>query len=194
MRAVCVFAVIVSVALPVAAAEEVPEQPDIFAGTIGNAVITLVVFGLVIVVLGKYAWPPILHALNEREARIRAALENAQREREEADRLLAEYERKIEAARQEAAAIVEAGRRNAEEVARRIQEQARRDGAQMVERARREIQLAADAAKHEVYDLAAELAVEVAGRIIRKELAPGDHRALVAESLSEMRASAVKLN
>ncbi|HQL53951.1 MAG TPA: hypothetical protein PLQ87_04530, partial [Phycisphaerae bacterium] len=56
-------------------------------------------------------------------------------------------------------------------------------------RARREIQLATDSARKELHDEASELAVRVAGRILRKELAAADHRALVAEALAEMQAA-----
>ena len=170
------------------------EEPSIFAGNLGNALWTLIIFGLVVVVLGKYAWGPILNVLNERERKIRESLEAARREREEAERLLEKYTQQIEQARSEASKIVEAGRKNGEEAARRIQEQARQEAAEIVERARHEIELATEAAKREVYDLAAELAVEVAGRIIKKELKPEDHKALVAESIERMKAGGAELN
>lgn len=169
-------------------------EPDIFAGSIGNFIITLIVFAIVIVVLGKFAWPHVLSLLNEREKRIRDSLEDAKREREEAERVLEKYTRQIEQARDEAAVIVDRGRRNAGEVGRRIQDEARQEATGMIERAKREIQLATDTAKKEVYDAAAELAVDVAGRIIRKELSAQEHKDLVDESLGRMRAEDTKLN
>jgi F-type H+-transporting ATPase subunit b len=175
-----------TLAMPVLAAEE--GGPDIFAGGIGNALVTLIVFGAVVYILGKYAWPPLMRVLAEREQSIRESLQNAKREREEAGRVLEKYTQQIEQARTEASAIVDAGRRNAADVSQRIQEEARQEGAHLIERARREIRLATDAAKKDIYDLAAELAVDVAGRIIRKELSGHDHRALVEESLARMRA------
>ena len=170
------------------------EQKSIFEGSIGNFIFTLIIFGLVIFILGKFAWGPILNVLNEREKRIRESLEAAQRDRDESERVLEKYTQQLEQARTEAAGIIERGRKNAEEVGRRVQEQAREEGAQMVERARREIQLATDAAKKEVYDIAAELAVDVAGRIIKKELSAEDHKGLVSESLERMRDENAKLN
>jgi F-type H+-transporting ATPase subunit b len=176
------------------AAEPGGESPNLFAGTIGNAVVTLIVFGLVIFILGKFAWPHLMHVLAEREQTIRESLEDARREREQAEELLEKYRQQIEQARVEATEIVDAGRRNAEDVARRVQEEGRREAAEMVERAQREIQLAADAAKKDIYDLSAELAVDVARRIIRKELSSEDHEDLVAESLERMRERDAKLN
>jgi F-type H+-transporting ATPase subunit b len=178
-------------AAPVLAAEG---EPSIFAGGIGNAIITLIIFVSVVLILGKYAWPPLMRVLAEREQTIRESLEDARRERQAAEALLEKYTEQIDAARGEASGIVDAGRRNAEEVARRVQEEARKEAGETVDRALREIQLATDSAKKEVYDLAAELAVDVAGRIIRKELSPEEHNELVAESLQRMRDEDAKLN
>ena len=170
------------------------ESPDIFAGGIGNAIVTLIVFAAVVFILGKYGWPPLLRVLSDREKAIRDSLEQAKADREEAERVLEKYTRQIEQARNDASRIIEQGRRNAEDAARRVHDQARADAADMVTRAKREIQLATDTAKKEVYDVAAELAVDVAGRIIHKELSPADHRELVAESLARMKAEDRKLS
>lgn len=176
-----------SSAVPALAAEG--EGPSIFHGGIGNTIITLIIFGIVVYVLGAKAWPQLLKTLEEREQLIRGAMETARREREESEKLLAEYRRQIDRAREEATAIVEEGRRDADAVRRRIQEEARREADEMIARARREIRLAADDAIKELYDRTAELAVQVASGIIRKELRPEDHRALVAESLNRMESS-----
>lgn len=170
------------------------EQSNIFAGSIANAIITLVIFLLVVWVLGKFAWPPVLQALNDREATIRRQLEEAKAEREAATKLLTDYQAQLDKAREEASAIVAEGRRDAETTARRIQDEARRESEETIARARREIQLATDTARKELHDEAAELAVRVARRVVRKELAPADHKELVAEALREMAATGGKLN
>jgi F-type H+-transporting ATPase subunit b len=169
-------------------------KASIFAGGIGNAIITLIIFGTVVAVLGSKAWPAVARALEERERAIRDSLEAARREREQAEQLLKQYEQQLHKARDEATAIVEEGRRDAEVVRRRIQEEARREAEEMTARARREIQLATDAAVKELYDRTAELATQVAAGIIRKVLSAEDHRALVDESLERMKADAAKLN
>lgn len=162
------------------------EKATVFAGGIGNALVTLVIFGIVVYVLGTRAWPPLLAALNEREKTIRSSIENARREREESAKLLAQYQVQLDKARQEATAIVEEGRRDAEVVRRKLNDDARREADETIARAKREIQLATDAAIKELYDKTADLAVQVAGGIIRKELKADDHRALVKESLERM--------
>jgi F-type H+-transporting ATPase subunit b len=156
---------------------------------VGNALFTFVVFITVIVILGTFAWKPLLQLLNERERTIHDALVDAKREREEADKLLAQYREQIERAREEATSIVEEGKRDAEAARQRIHTEARQEADQMIERARREIQLATDAAVKELYDRTADVAVDVASKVIRKELSPGDHAELVQESLDRIKQS-----
>jgi F-type H+-transporting ATPase subunit b len=170
------------------AAEEGGET-NIFNADIGNFIFTLIIFGAVVYILRKFAWKPLLDVLSKRETTIREAIEAAQRERAAAERLLTEYKVQLDKAREESAVLVTEGRHAAEAVARRVHEQARRESEEILARARREIQLAADSARKELHDEAAELAVRVAGRIIQKQLSAADHRALVAESLKEMQAS-----
>jgi len=180
---------------PALAAGEHGDDTNIFNADIGNFVFTLIIFGLVVLVLGKTLWKPLLNVLNEREKTIREALESAKREREQAAKLLADYQARLDQARVEAGALVEEGRRDAAATRQRILEQVHKDTAQLTERARKDIQLASDAAIKDLYDRTAELATDVAGRVLRKQLSPADHTRLVAESITEIRAGGkAKLN
>lgn len=161
-----------------------------FAGDIGNALWTVVIFVLVLVVLGKFAWKPILTGLQARESYILESLEKAKSERETAEARLKEYEARLAQARTEATAIVDEGRRDAEVLKTRILEEARREAEQERERTKREIRIATDTATKELYSLSARLATDLAGRIIRKELTPQDHERLIAESIQELSAAA----
>lgn len=156
---------------------------------IGNVIVTLVVFIAVIAILGKFAWPVVLNVLNERERTIRESLESAKRERESAEQLLAEYRKQLDRARAEAAGIVEQGRQDAEAARQRILDEARAETQDMTQRAKREIALATDAAVKELYDQTAELSVQIASRVIGKELATDDHRRLIDEAINEIRES-----
>lgn len=157
-----------------------------FAGDVGNAIWTIIIFVLVVVVLGKFAWGPILSALQKREDFIRESLDHAKKDREQAEARLKEYSDKIEAARAEASAIVEEGRRDAEVLKAKIDENAKNEADATLERAKREIELAKDTAIKELYDRTANLATDVASRIIRKEMNAADHERLVAESIAEL--------
>lgn len=167
-------------------ASEAGGESNLFAGDIGNAVWTLLIFLLVIVVLGKFAWGPLLETLQRREETIRESLESARRDREAAETRLAEYERKLEAAKAEATAIVDEGRRDAEVVKRQIEQQARDEAEKIVGRARREIQIAQQTAVREIYVTSARLATDLASRIIGREVEAEDHERLIAESIDSI--------
>ena len=178
-------AAIAAVAVP---AESPEAANNVFAGDIGNALWTVVIFVLVLVVLGKFAWGPLLAGLQAREAYIREALETARRDRKEAESRLREYEEKLAASRTEATAIIDEGRRDAEAVRRKIEEHAREESAKMIERARREIDAAATEATRQLYGLSAHLATELAARIIGRELDARDHERLIEESIADISA------
>lgn len=162
-------------------------KSNIFAGDLGNVIWTTVVFGIVVVILGRKAWPPLIQALNERENFIRQSQEQAKKLKEEADKLLADYKAQLDRARLEASAIVDEGRRDAEVVRKQIQEQARKESDEMVARAKREIKLATDAAITELYDRASTVAIDLAGGLIRKSLNTDEHRRLAKEALEQIR-------
>ena len=169
-----------------AAGEEHGESPSLFAGDLGNAFWTLLIFVLLLVVLGRFAWKPILTALQKREEFIHDSLAQAKKDREEAEARLADYTTKLDKARQEATAIVEEGRRDAEVVRRKIHDDANREGTDIIERAKKEIALARDSAVRELYEVSGSLATELAGKIIRKQLSAADHEQLIKESIDEL--------
>jgi len=157
-----------------------------FAGDVGNAIWTVVIFLLVVFVLGKFAWRPILTALQKREQYILDSLAQAKKDRDEAARQLQEYSDKLHQARADATAIVEEGRRDAEAVRHRIEEHAKDEAQAMLERAKREIGIARDTAVKELYTLSARVATDMASRIIRKELDGKEHERLISESIGEL--------
>jgi F-type H+-transporting ATPase subunit b len=171
-------------ALPALAAEGAGEaQPSLFAGDLGNSFWTILIFVLVLVVLGKFAWGPILSTLQARESFIHEALAKAKADRDAAEARLKQYEERLAGARAEATAIVDEGRRDAEVVKRKIEAAAKVEADKMIDRARREIQIATVTATRELYDLSARLATDMAARVIGRELSAKDHERLIAEAI-----------
>jgi F-type H+-transporting ATPase subunit b len=186
MRALTVLITTLALAAPAAAQEHEAAANNPFAGDFGNALWTVIIFVLVLVVLGKFAWGPILKGLQARESFILESLEKAKKERDEADARMKLYEDKLAQARTEVTAMVDEGRRDAEVVKRKILEEARQEAEKERERTKREIQLATDTATKQLYALSARMATDLAARIIRKELTPQDHERLIAESIQEL--------
>src|SRR5438045_4637421 len=106
MKKLLIVAVLALTTLPIHAAEEGAALSP-FAGNLGNAIWTLAIFLIVVVMLGKFAWGPILSLLQEREAFIHKALSDAKHDREQAEASLRDYTAKLQAAHVEAAALVE---------------------------------------------------------------------------------------
>lgn len=185
-RIIGVFLLLSLLALPALAAGGGSEEPNIFAGDLGNVIWTLLIFGSAVFVLGKYAWGPLLEKMQEREEFIRDSLLKAKHERESAEARLQQYEARLTAARAEATAIVEEGRRDAEAVRHKIEEDAREEAAKTLERSKREIELASQTAVKQLYDVSGRLATELAGRIVAREIKPEDHERLIQDAINEI--------
>ena len=183
-KIVCGVALVMLALSSAASASE--GESNLFAGDIGNAVWTLVIFVLVIVVLGKFAWTPLLEALQKREDFIRDSLEVAKEDRLAAEAQLKEYEEKLAKAQGEATEIIEEAKRDAETLRARLEEKARQESENMLDRARREIDIAKQSAVKELYSTSAQLATDIAGRVLQRELTAADHERLIEESIGEL--------
>jgi F-type H+-transporting ATPase subunit b len=187
------LAALAAVAVPLAAsAAEAAEGGgwNPLQGDFGNFVWTVVVLLLVFWVLSKYAWGPLLGALQGREDFIRSSLEQAKGERDQARVLLGEYEAKLASARQEIDGMIDEARRDAASLREREEASAKAEARQIVDRARREIDIATDTAVAELYERATSLATLAAGKVLERELTGADHQRLIAESIRAVEAAA----
>ena len=187
------LAALAAAALPLAAsAAEAAEGGgwNPLQGDFGNFVWTVVVLLLVFWVLSKYAWGPLLGALQGREDFIRSSLEQAKGERDQARVLLGEYEAKLASARQEIDAMIDEARRDATSLREREEAAAKAEARQIVDRARREIDIATETAVAELYERATTLATLAAGKVLERELTGADHQRLIAESIRAVEAAA----
>ena len=175
----------VAAAAPAMAASTEGEA-NIFAGDLGNVLWTLLIFGLVLFILGKYAWGPLLDVLQKREDFILSSLEEAKRDRIEAEARLREYEQRLREARAEATGIVEEGRRDAEVLRGRIEHEAREEAEKIRARTLRDIGIARETALKELYEVGGKLATSIAAQIVERELRAEDHQKLIDNAIAEM--------
>jgi len=167
---------------------------NVFGGDLGVAIWTLLIFALVVFVLGKFAWGPLLAQLQKREEFIRESLASAKNDREQAEARLKEYEQQLANARKEASAIVEEGRRDAEETAKRIMAEAQQSARTEQERAVREIEIARNTALKDLYEQSAQLAMTMAGSVLKREVKAEDHEQLIKNALSQVRENSPSSN
>ncbi len=161
-------------------------------GTLGQAIASLVIFLALLLILGKWAWKPILSQLEAREKKIADTIEQAQRRQEEAEQLLAQYQARLAAAEEQAAALVAESRKEANTAREKILQRAAEEAQHTAQQLRREIEAAKQEALREAYDSVGALATEIAGRIIRRNLRPEDQRQIVEESLQDIRSKVPK--
>lgn len=148
------------------------------------AIFSFVVFLLLLGILSKFAWGPISRGLEQREHHIAGQIAAAERANQEAKAMLADYERKLASAADEVRAILDEARRDAAHTQQEILAQAKADAATEMDRAKREVETAKDQALRELAETSANLAVELAGKIIRTRLDPHQHAELVGEALA----------
>ncbi len=169
--------------------DEHGERSDIFSGNIGTSIITIGIFLVLLFILGKYAWGPILTGLQKREEHIRKSIEDAEKAKADADQALLEYQRKLAAANRDAEAILEKGRKDAVRLAEEFKQSAQEEARQLRQRVQADIEAAREQALQEIYRQSTELATELAGQIIGRTLNAEDHRDLLQESLNKLQNS-----
>ena len=153
-------------------------DPDLALWTLG-------VFVVLLAVLWKFAWGPILAGLEKREHAIAHEIADAKHQHEEANALVAKYESRLAAAGDEVRALLDEGRRDAEQAKQAILAEAKSAAEAERLRALREIESATDGALRSLAERSAQLAVELAGKIVRRNLTSADHARLVDEAVEK---------
>ena len=153
---------------------------------VGLMIWTLVVFGLSMWFLGKYAFPRIQEALDKRQRAIEESIDTAERARREAGELLSEYRERLADAREQADDIVARARRTAEAAETETIAEARAKREEMMEQTRRDIEAETRRAILEIRAEVADLTVLATEKVTRKTLTDSDHRRLVEEALAEL--------
>ena len=151
-----------------------------------TSIFALIVFALLLAILAKYAWGPILASLQKREDHIRQSIENAEKAREDAEKALQDYQEQLAQARAESQAIIDKGRSDATQLAVTLKNQAKNEAQSLRDRAQQDIASAKNQALREIYDQVTNLATDMAGRIVQKSLTADDHRQLLQESLDKL--------
>src|SRR5262245_58658892 len=120
---------------------------------------TLVIFGVLYFILQKWAFPPILGAVEKREKALEQALEQARKDREEAAQLRDQQLQQIESARNDAQKLIAEGRATAEKMRHDLLEETRHEQQEMLERAKRELDTVKERAIGQLRREAVELAL-----------------------------------
>jgi F-type H+-transporting ATPase subunit b len=155
---------------------------------IGLVFWTTISFLIFLFILGKFAWKPILGAINEREISIENALMKAEAAKEEMARLTSENESLLRDARAERDIILQEARKLKDKIVGDAKEAAQEEGAKMIEKARLEINMQKALAIADVKNQVASLSLEIAEKVLRKQFEDASKQdALVTELLKEVK-------
>jgi len=147
------------------------------------AIWTLVVFGMLLAILWKYAWGPICAALDQRESAVQANIDAAREQNDKAAQLLADHETKLAGTAEEIRSLLDTARKDAETQKANILAEAQSAAESEKNRALQEIAAAKNGALQELAEKSVDTAVGMAGSIVKRELKSDDHSSLISEAL-----------
>ena len=178
--------VLLATASPLLAAEGEPQLlPGPSFDTIATAITTVIVFTVLVIVLGKFAWGPIVTGLKAREDKIRKDITDAEQAREKAEATLRDYAAQLATAEAKVREILAKATIDAEKLAANIKASAQADAEDAKNRATKDIENAKQAAIVELYAQTATLATSIAEKIIKRSLNADDQRDLVQSSIEQ---------
>jgi F-type H+-transporting ATPase subunit b len=152
----------------------------------GLMIWTIVCFAIAFFVLRKFAFGPIQHVIDERRQRIREALEEAERNRDEGRRLLAEHRALIGKARTDADEILAEARKVADAQRERMKEETEVERQRRLEETSRQIDAETRRALEQIRAEVADLTLLATAKVTGKALDETDHRRLIDEAISEL--------
>lgn len=147
---------------------------------------TILTFLVLLGLLAKFAWGPLLQALDSRQAAIRKALDDAQQAKQELERLEQESAAIIRKARAEAESIITSSRADGDRLREELRAKARAEADGIVRSAERQIQLETSRALQQIRAEAVDLSVQIASKIIQRNLSKEDNERLIGDVLKQV--------
>lgn len=148
---------------------------------------TVITFIVLLLILWKAAWRPIIDALDARAEKIRGDIDSTEKARFEAEKIMAEYKETMANARNESAQIIAKSKEEAEKIRSEILEKAAKDASEIADKTKRDIEAAKDRA---LVDIKAEIvtfSTEIASKIVKKNINPEDQKSIAEEFFNKMR-------
>lgn len=186
LRRISVLAPVLLVARPLLASGAEGGGNLLITPKFGLMFWTLLTFILLLVVLRRFAWKPLLGAVEARERSIRESLDQARSGREEAEKLLEKHRAMLAQARRERAEATAAGQKDAERLKTGIIEEGKKQRELLLRQTESQIEAEMQQARVELRGVAADLAIRVAEKLLSSNLDDDAQRRLVEEYLEEL--------
>ena len=147
---------------------------------------TILTFLVLVTLLAKFAWRPLLQALDSRQELIRKSLDDAQQARQELERLHHESAQILRQARVEAEAVIAQSRSDAAKLREELRQKAKAEADGIVRNAERQIQLETQRALQQIRHEAVDLSVMIASKILQRNITREDNERLIEEALKQV--------
>jgi F-type H+-transporting ATPase subunit b len=152
----------------------------------GLAIWTIITFLVLLYLLAKFAWKPMLRALEARQETIKKSLDDAQQAKQELERLNRESAEIIKNAHAEAESIISKSRSEAEKLREEMKQKARTDADAILREAQRQIETETGRALRQIRGEIAEMSVAIASKLIQRHFSMEDNSQLIEETLKQM--------
>lgn len=152
---------------------------------LGDALATLVIFGVLMLLLKKFAWGPLMGVMKQREELVASEIDAAEKARKETHQLLEEQKSLLKEARTEAQAIIEGAKKQGDAQREDIISAARAEATRLKEAAVRDIEAEKEKAIAAVREEVVSLSVLAASKVLGKEISEADNSALIKETIAK---------
>ena len=147
---------------------------------------TIITFLILVGLLAKFAWRPLLQALDSRQQSIRGALDDARKAKQELEQLHVESAKLLAQARSEAAEIVSRSRSDADRFREEMKEKARAEAAALMRNAERQIEMETTRAVQQIRHEAIDISIGIASKILQRNVSKEDNERLIEETFKQL--------
>ena len=147
---------------------------------------TIATFLVLVALLAKFAWRPLLEALDRRQALIQQSLDDAQKAKQELERLNVESQRILAVARAEADKILSITRSDANRFREELKQKAQVEAAGIVKNAERQIELETARALQQIRTEAVDISVAIASKLLERNVSKEDNERLIEETFRQI--------
>jgi len=153
---------------------------------------TIVTFLILVAALGKFAWRPLLEALERRQAAIRKSLDDAQQAKQELERLHVQSQKILADARVQAEHILSQTRSDANRLRDELKQKAQTEAAGVLKNAERQIEMETARALQQIRREAVDISVAIASKLLERNVTKEDNERLIEETFKQLEASRLR--
>ena len=147
---------------------------------------TILTFLILVGLLAKFAWRPLLQALDSRQQSIRGALDDARKAKQELEQLHVESAKLLAQARAEAAEIISRSRSDSDRFREEMKDKARAEAAGLMRNAERQIEMETTRALQQIRQEAIDISIDIASKLLQRNVSKEDNERLIEETFKQL--------